>query len=484
MLTGYMVSNFTQKYVLANLDEPKDSPEFHLELWNECCSDSRYTALICPRGHGKSTAITEIFTLCSIMERKRNYVIIISDTLKQAELFLSGIKTLIEQSPQMQVDYGFAGWIKEQAAEVIGHFDDGAQFCITALGRGQQIRGRLWRNQRPNLILCDDIEDEKSVESDDRREDTREWLGRGVMPALADSGILRATGTILHLDALLYRLNHNDNWNSSLYRAHESFNDFSNLLWTEKWPELRLRKEQKTYVDDGHPDMYATEYLNNPINPEHAYFGEEDFHIMDADDFALPMEFYGAVDLAISDKDKAAYTAICIAGLASNGLLYIRLMLRYRSNDSSVHVNNMIELQRDYNIKMWMVEKGHIEASMRGYLEKESQEQGIFLNMHPDTVPVTDKVLRARSFQGLMKSGRVRWDHTAAWYPDCKVELLQFPKGQYKDQVDSLAWMGKMIAELAPAASEEDRARFKREEDVAVYEAESTYFGMDPETGY
>ncbi len=90
-LTSYMVANFTQKYVLKNLDEPKPIPAFHFNLWEGCCDENKRGALICPRGHGKSTAVTEIFTLCSLMERKRNYAVIISDTLDQADLFLSGI---------------------------------------------------------------------------------------------------------------------------------------------------------------------------------------------------------------------------------------------------------------------------------------------------------------------------------------------------------------------------------------------------------
>ncbi len=72
----------------------------------------------------------------------------------------------------------------------------------------------------------------------------------------------------------------------------------------------------------------------------------------------------------------------------------------------------------------------------------------------------------------------------------CAPYLLTYVKGiitsevKVVSQVDALAWMGKMIAELAPAASEEDRARFKREEDVYQYEAESTFFGADEDTGY
>ena len=83
-----------------------------------------------------------------------------------------------------------------------------------------------------------------------------------------------------------------------------------------------------------------------------------------------------------------------------------------------------------------------------------------------------------------MRSARVRWDAKASWYPDAKVELLQFPKGGYKDQVDALAWLGMMITRMHPAVTEEVRLQQKREEDQYNYDAESTFFGADPDTGY
>ncbi|MEE8115447.1 MAG: phage terminase large subunit [Nitrososphaerales archaeon] len=486
-LTNHMVAEFTRDYVLSNLDSPKAIPNFHMELWQKCCSDSRYVALVCPRGHGKSTAVTGIFALASIMERKRDYVVIISDTSAQAILFLTGIKALIEQSPEMQKDYGFAGWIKDGATEVVGKFKDGSQFCIKTMGSGQQIRGSLWRNKRPNLIICDDIEDEKSVESDDQREKTRKWMYGDVMPALSDNGVIRMVGTILHLDALLYNLHYkNEDWSTKLYKAHNSFNDFGGLLWEEKFSEERLRKEQKVYILSGHPGQYSTEYLNDPIDQLDGYFTEDAFIAMNSNDRALPMAYYAAVDLAISDRDRASYTAMVICGLANNGMLYVVDMLRYRSNDAREHIKNMLDLQEKYNVIQWKIEHGMIWQSIEGFLRQQMTQRQVFMDIAPDAVPMSEKRARAFSFQGLMNAGHVAWDTTAHWYADCKQELLEFPKSAYKDQVDALAWMGRMISEIYPALGEEDSLNQIREREQEQYneELESTFFGMDPDTGY
>lgn len=484
-LNADIIAGFTKRFVLSNLDDPKPVPQFHKNLWQRCCLQDRLVSLVCPRGHGKSTAVTEICTLANIMFGEKDYGIIISDTLDQATLFLGGIKALVEQSPDMRDYFGFDRWLKDGQTEVVGLFKDGRQFNLTAMGRGQRIRGRLWRNKRPNWIVADDIEDEKSVESDDQREATIRWLYRAVIPALSDSGVIRVTGTILHLDAMLYRLHHNPAWNSVLYKAHDSFNDFSNLLWPEKHPEHRLREIQRAYVEEGNPDQYSTEYLNDPIDQSEAYFSEDDFIEMEEFDYSMPMEFYGAMDLAISDRDRAAYTAIVIGGLGADGLLRIVKILRYRSNDALLHVQNLISLQQAYNVQLWAIESGQIEKSMSGILEKEMLDSGVTLNLDPDTVPMGEKRGRARSFQGLMRAHKVRWDTKAAWYPDAKIELLQFPKGRYKDQVDALAWLGKIIARLAPALTEEELEHVCRMREQEEYEQmESTYFGADPDTGY
>lgn len=483
-LTADMIAGFTQQFVLANLDNPLAVPDFHRDLWMEACSSKRLVSLICPRGHGKSTAITEIATLAHIMFKIKDYGIIISDTLDQAVLFLGGIKALIEGSDEMQEFFGFKRWLKDGQTEVIGLFEDGRQFNLTALGRGQRIRGRLWRNKRPNWIVCDDIEDEKSVESDDQREATIRWLYRAVIPAMSDTGCIRVTGTILHLDAMLYRLHHNPAWKSILYKAHKSFNDFDEILWPEKFPEWRLREIQKAYVEEGNPDQYSTEYLNDPIDQSEAYFSEDDFIPMEPEDSNLPMEYYGAVDFAISDDDRAAYTAIVIGGLAADGLLRIVKVLRYRSNDALLHVNNLIALQQAYNVQLWAIEKGQIQGTMEGILYDQMLQTGVTLNMDPDTVPRGEKRGRARSFQGLMRANKVRWDTRAAWYPDCKIELLQFPKGRYKDQVDALAWLGRLIAQFAPALTKEEYEYMRKMRHQEEMDRQSIHFGADPDTGY
>ena len=48
-------------------------------------------------------------------------------------------------------------------------------------GSGQQIRGLLFGNFRPDLIFGDDIEDSESVKSEEQRRKLKEWFFADVM---------------------------------------------------------------------------------------------------------------------------------------------------------------------------------------------------------------------------------------------------------------------------------------------------------------
>ena len=113
---------------------------------------------------------------------------------------------------------------------------------------------------------CDDIqvENDEAVLNEERRAKFREWFHNALLPAISDTGKIRIVGTILHFDSLLERLmpptsgerakftnknalcewsegNEFETWKSIKFRAHPDFDDFSELLWPEKFTEQRLR---------------------------------------------------------------------------------------------------------------------------------------------------------------------------------------------------------------------------------------------------
>lgn len=54
---------------------------------------------------------------------------------------------------------------------------------IEALGAGKKIRGRRHKQWRPDLILCDDLENDENVNTPEQRRKLRNWFYKAVSKA-------------------------------------------------------------------------------------------------------------------------------------------------------------------------------------------------------------------------------------------------------------------------------------------------------------
>jgi len=474
------VHGLSKKFLQSRYDNPKPTPPFHLEMWRECCTDAPHVAFAAPRGFAKSTCITHAFVLAAVLFREKRYVLIVSNTEGLAAEFLGDIKLELQENVELIQAFGIRRFTKDSATDIVVEFTDGTRFRMRAIGVEQKVRGRKWGGSRPDLVVMDDGEDDEQVESDLRREKFKNWFYKALMPSLSDTGHVRVVGTILHMDSLLYNLIHkNTEWVSRLYKAHKSFDDFSELLWADRWPEARLRKLRDMAIAAGSPESYSQERLNNPIDQAEAYFRHSDFVAMEPSHYELNKNFYAGVDFAISDSARADYTVITVAGMDQFGVLHVVYVERFRGDQDEI-LRYMFALQTRFAMQMWKVEKGVIWESLQGELERRMLETGVFLSCSPGQ-PVKDKRARARPLQARLRAGGMRFDKNAKWYPALEEEMLHFPKGAKKDQVDSLAWLCIGLSELSAAATPAEEYAEQYERDV---EKSEFGFGVCDVTGY
>lgn len=496
-LNAELIYGFTTSLLLKRFDSPKPTPKFHWELWDLVTKDERQVAIAAPRGHAKSTAITHSFVLACMLFRERDFTLIVSDTETQAIQFLGDIKKELQENEELIGVFGIKKFIKDTEADIIVEFTDGVQFRIIAKGSEQKVRGWKWRNKRPNLIVGDDLENDEIVMNEDRRAKFRGWFLNALLQAGSDDCIYRIVGTILHMDSILERLmpewgakttltdgirhwsTKKSSWLSIRYQAHSE--DFSQLLWPEKFPEERLRSIRQTYIDQGHPEGYSQEYLNYPIDEENAFFRKTDFFPIDgAEEY---MEYYVGGDLAISEKDTRAFSVFVIAGMTASGILRIVDVRRARL-DSKEIIDEFFAIHARYNPEAFFIEKENIMRSIWPVLQEQMIEKGIYLNMGEDTliVPTQDKMKRAQAIRARARAGTVEIDTEAWWYDSFITELVQFPRGVYKDQVDATAMIGLGLAKMGTVQTSqemEDDDYEEEFEDSAIY-----YDTRDIHTGY
>lgn len=476
-LTVNQIVGFTKTFLLKKYDDPTPVPEFHKKMWEACLSDSR-VAICAPRHHAKSTAITHAYLLASVLFRRSKYALLVSDTEGQASNFLMDIKTELESNIPLREVFGIKRFVKNAVTDVIVEMHDGWKFRIEALGSEGKVRGRKWGNSRPDLIIGDDLENDELVENQDRREKFRNWFFKALVPSLSKNGRVVIVGTILHLDALLYRLMQNKSWKRLFFKAHKSFDDFSEILWPERWPEKALREFRDEKINAGMPEVYSQEYLNNPLDQSEAYFKKEDFLPMEEEHIAMKKNYYAGIDFAISDSDKAAYTAIAVVGVDSSNNIHLVHVVRFRG-DSDEIIRNMLAVQQRFDILVWAAEEGQISKAIGPSLYKAMSENNVHLNIDKQ-VPTKDKRARARSIQARMRAGSCYFFKQAAWYGTFEEELLQFPKGPYKDQVDAFAWVGMLVNSMAQPLTRDEEL----EEEYEEHRYMASGSTRNPITGY
>lgn len=425
-------------FLSTGYDNASPTPDFHREGWTLYASDAPAACIAAPRSHAKSTAFTHDFVTCAVLWRWQEYVILIGATEEMAIEHLGDIAKEFRENDALIKHFKIKGFVSDQRTDIIVEFLDGHQFRILARGAEQKIRGKKWRGKRPGLIVGDDMEDDEQVASRDRRLKFRRWFFRAAKQALRIGGFIRVHGTILQEDALLARLMRNKSWKTLLYKAHESYDDFSNILWPERFNEAALRAIRDEFENEGDSAGYSQEYLNDPFDSDDAFLKKEQFVGMeDADYEKFKLRAVG-VDLAISKKDSANRTSFTCGGKDLDGIIYVEDQ-RVGRMDSYEIVEEFFSVNDAWHPLAFFVEDGQIWKAVAPVMEEEMRRRDTYLTIIP-TTPVKDKKTRGFAFQKKMKARKMRFDKRASWYEGYEAENLRFTgmgEAILDDQFDS-----------------------------------------------
>lgn len=405
-------------------------------------------------------------------------MLLVSDTESQACLFLGQLKQTLQENQDIIQLFGIKRnqdgqvvFLKETESDIIVELDDGDKFRIIAKGAEQKLRGLLWNGKRPDIIVCDDLENDEIVMNKDRREKFKRWFYGALLPCRSKDGIIRYVGTILHMDSMLENFMPKENdkhtivdglktyttkrtiWKSVKYKAHNS--DFSEILWPEKHTAQELKDIRQDYIERGIPDVYSQEYLNVPIDESTTYFRKADFHPRRESDKDKILNYYIAADLAISERERADWSAFVVGGVDEDGRLHIVNVIRDRMDGLTI-VDTMLALQRLYNPFAFGVEETQISKAIGPFLNMAMLETNTYISLVPLKPHKTDKITRARSIQARMRAGGVKFAKDADWYQTYEDELMTFPRARHDDQVDATAYLGLMLDKLVEAPTKQE----------------------------
>ena len=486
-VTAEVVEGFVKAFLIKDFDDAAAIPDCHREWWKYCCSDHKFVAIAAPRGFAKSTAITLGYTLTKIAFREASFVIIVSDTEAQSVLFLGDIKKQVTANDDLMKSFGIIGLEKDSETDIIIKFQDGHLCRVMAKGSEQKLRGLKWHSKRPDLIVCDDIENDELVMQKERRAKFQRWFSSALLPIRSDKGIIRVVGTILHADSLLEgfmpkeRDPHTVNeglklystkpagWLGVKYQAHTK--DWGRLLWPSKKPASELKTIRAMYEAKGQLDMYSQEYLNRPIDESNTHFRRSDFLDITPEDKQKNLSYYITMDLAVTIKNSADYSVFMVSGMDSDGYIHIRHVIKDRL-DSLEIIETLGELVRRYDPVMVVTEKGIIANSILPAVYKWMDDNNLYFRFEL-IASTLDKLQRSQAIRLRARAGKVKVDKGADWWGDLEEEIMQFPRSAHDDQVDALSLIGVAINKFAEGPTDKDLADEAYEEekrDSGLYE--------------
>lgn len=456
---------------------PTYPPDFHLEILDYFTQTTGNVGGAAPRGFAKSTITSLVYLGWRTLNASSRFSILISDTYTQAVDLLAGLKDELETNDVIKWLYGDVigdSWAEDDI-EVIGIDSNGKRLpCrIIALGAGMKVRGRKFKQFRPQLVIIDDLENDEAVQSKERREKLRKWFTRAVLPAI-DRVIGRVIliGTTLHKRALLSAIINNEDefkdWTTFKYSAITN----GRSLWEKIYSTAKLIAMRDDPRDPNYIGViaFAQEMQNNPLDEGAQIIKSDwiadkgyslakllnDFEAEHPDTTDLLGDWLNAtfslihssVDPAISEKETADYWTQVTIGITKNcplckdggaGHILILDYIRMRESDPLIQINSVLD-----NFELWQEDRVRLEvvayqAGLVKLIKREMAKRRMYVPLKPFR-PVNSKVRRMNVHAANFSGGLVhhRLDHPLAQaFID---ELLEFPQGEHDDLVD--AYMG------------------------------------------
>lgn len=414
--------------------------------------------IIAPRGFGKTSTVNLAFPAKKILFQEKKFIVPISCTAAQATMQGENLKR--ELLTNRMITHLFGPMKSDTFSKEMWVTSTG--IAVMPRGAGQQVRGILFGDNRPDLIIVDDLEDSESVRSDEQRAKTKSWFFEDVINSVnrarKDWKII-VIGTLLHEDSLLANLLEDPGW----YHAHLSICDDN---FKSNWPDFISDEELAKLVDDyrrmGLLDSFYREYMGVPIAKESAKFKQEHFkQYKESDpDFVKDrrqLENMVILDPAKTTHSKSDDTAIIGVGIdAKTPRIYVRDIVK-----GQIHPDEQYTACFDMADRIGAKVIGIEVTSLNEFITYPLKTEMIRQKRYYEIVELKARASKEERIQALVPFYRMGFIfHNECVCNALEKQLLSFPRSKKDDLMDALAYVVEMLEigerYFIPSSSDKD----------------------------
>lgn len=411
---------------------------FQKEIFDITENDSINMAVIVAfRGSAKSTIITLSYPIWAILGRtKKKFIVMISQTQEQARSHFKNLKRELETNALLRSELGpFQEDEWNSNSIILSKYNA----RITHLSSDQAIRGIKHGNIRPELIICDDIEDVSSTKTREGRDRTYKWLTQEVIPTGDINTKVVIIGNLLHEDSTLMRLKGKIESGKikGVFREFPLVRDKTEILWPGKFKTLDEIEEFHLKIGD--EISWQREYMLNIIPDEEQIVKKEMLHFYSPElmqsDRNMLMSATG-IDLAISQKDTADYTAMVTGkifkGEGHKPILYIMPNPINRRMEFPETVSTAKSIYNAFGSTIYVE-----SVAYQGAFAQHLQDEGIYAKeVRPKG---QDKRMRLNLITPRLTNGQVLFPSEGC--EELIEQLLGFGKEKHDDLVDAFVYL-------------------------------------------
>jgi hypothetical protein len=410
------------------------SPEFHRDLIALFNDPHQLVAVQAFRGGAKTTNIEE-YIIVQALFREVNYVLVVGNNWSNACDRIAAIQQELTNNDSITELFGNqvgSTWSQDEIVLANG-------VKIKALGARQSVRGLKHNNERPDLAVIDDLEDEENITTEEARRKTERWLVSALRPALnPKTGRIRFIGTAIHPKALIEKVFTNPNWKTRkfpIFYIDEMGEEVS--AWPDRFSMEKIIEIRSEYMMAGNMIEFEQEYMCRSEDVAGKPFQASMIKVAPAPAHYMPITI--AIDPARTVNQRSARTGY-VAGSWFGSKLYVHEAMGCFHKPDEL-IRTIFEWNDKFKPVSIGVETNSLEEFIKQPLQLQSVAKGISLPIEELRAP-RDKLDFIKGLQIFYNSGSVI--HTKH-LPDLEAELLQFPTGRM-DVPNALAYFLKMRA--------------------------------------
>lgn len=450
------------------------SDEVHGKIFDLIDSPHQKVAIAAPRGWGKTSIVGLALMARWILFRHTPFICYINKSHDAASLQTENLRRELVSN---RIIKGFFGNFRQRDVnntEFEEVFSKKAWVAYNTLvwprGAGQQVRGVLFKNDRPGLIIIDDLEDPQKIENEDIRKAWYEWLYADVikaMPRIGDAANhckVVYIDTLKHEDSVLQKLLDSDEWESvRLEACDDNFNPTApNFMSAEA-----ITKEWDNHVAAGQTDVFFRELRNLPISTKDSSFRQEYFKYYNLpfgkpsrpDDSNLldveiqqdqNIETVIILDPAKTVKIHSAESAILGIGIdLSSAKIFIRDIISAKMYPDEIY-DALFGMAIRLGAKVIGIEETGLAEFIKQPIKNEMFRRGsffelIWLKPRGGSNKERGKALRIKELVPYYRGGYIYHNASCATMKMLEQQLLMFPRSALWDIMDAEAYVIEML---------------------------------------